>query len=283
MERWKKILVPALSAALLMSVLAGCGKKAEPTPEPTPEPTQEPVTAETLLRDMSLRLKEQGSSSAEVQASLSFTVTEGEQTAVFPLDMALTLDAIYEPLQYHAVGSAGMSFQGMDVDLPMEFFARQEDAAFSTYVKVLDAWMRQSVRIDGEQPGGLTGLDLPADVLATAVLAEEPEEVLGRSVRRVDLTLPGSAIKQLFSDLEGAGKAAAWDGASLSCTFWVDPESGLPVRQSVRLTAPIRGEGTSIDAMELLVDYTGYACVDRITVPAEALNALEADPLGNIM
>ena len=285
MKRRKTILALALTAALTLTALTACGGKPEPEPEPTPEP----VTAASLLGDMNARLREQGSFSADMQASLTFTVTAGRESPVtFPLDMALTMDAVCEPLQYHAAGSAGMTLLGMDVDLPMEFYAVEDGGALNTYVKVLDAWMHRSAPLaEGEQAADLTGLDLSGDILAAAVLAEEPEEVLGRSARRIDLPIRGGALKSIFSALDEVGQAASlevdWDGAALACTFWVEQDTGLPVRQSVKLTAPIRGEGASIDAMELLVDYTGFGGVSSITVPAEALNAPEESDLGNIM
>lgn len=68
MKSGKKILALVLAVLLALAALTGCGKKAAPAPEP------EIVTAASLLRDMNDRMREQGSASADVQASLSFSL-----------------------------------------------------------------------------------------------------------------------------------------------------------------------------------------------------------------
>ena len=282
MKSGKKIPALALAVLLALAALTGCGKKAAPAPEP------EIVTAASLLRDMNDRMREQGSASADVQASLSFSLQAEDGTVAFPLDLALSMDMIFEPIQYHAKGSAGMTLMGMDVDLPLEFYAQQQDDSVCTYVNVLDAWMQQSVDFtEGNHPLELAGMDLPEEILSAAVLAEEPEEVLGRTAWRIDLPIRGSMLRDVFSTLEEDAKEAAdridWDSVRIECAFWVEQETGLPVRQSVTLASPIRGEEASIDKLELLIDYTGFGCVSGITIPPEALNARIEDVLDDIM
>ena len=252
--------------ALLLAALSACG-----TPPAPP-------TAESLLAEMGEKIAAEPSLSVAVQGSLALVRTDPETGDVgLDMDLDLSGEMIRQPMILHVSGSAGLDLMGMDMDLPLEIYAREQDGGFDSYTNVMGLWMHQRVATDGSGLGG--DLSVPAEWGRDARLAEETEIVNGRAAYRIDMTVTGEMFAAAAGRLADTAEDIAWGLAAADTTLWIDRETQLPLRQTLSITAPIRSGELSIQALSLVIDYTGFGAVSGIDIPPEALSTPELGSL----
>ncbi len=265
----KKWTAVCLAAVLCALPLTGCGAKKAP----------EPPTAASLLREMSDGLAQTASSVSQTQGSVVMRGEAGGESLELRLDLAMNCETVREPVTIHAAGTMGFAAMGMDMDMPVEFYSADEGEEMAVYVKVLDTWMQQrTARPSGEE---LPDPDALLEELSkNAVLLETPEEIRGTEAYRIDMAVSGTALAATAGLLDmPANTGIDWSAVRLDSTFWLDRETKLPLRVSIKSVSPIQSGELTISAMEILVDYTGFDTVNGIAIPPEAKAAPNADSL----
>ena len=115
-----------------------------------------------------------------------------------------------------------------------------------------------------------------------AVLLETAEEIRGAQAYRIDMTVSGETLSATAGLLPMPEKGKIdWKNVQLNGTLWLDTETKLPLRWSMKLASPIRSGELTISGMEILADYTGFDTVESITVPPEAKAAPAVDGVAN--
>lgn len=265
----KKQWTAVFLAAALWALLAGCGVKKAP----------EPPTAASLLREMGETLSQTASSVSRAQGSVVMSGRAGGENAELRLDLDMDCETVREPVLIHAAGTMGIAAMGMDMDMPMEFYSAEEGEELAVYVKVLDTWMQQRTARPPEEELPEAGA-LLEELSKNAVLLETAEEIRGTEAYRIDMTVPGAALNETAGLLSMPAEARIdWGAVQLNGTVWLDRETKLPLRVSVKLLSPIQSGELTISGMEILVDYTGFDTVGSLAVPPEAKAAPAADSL----
>ncbi len=265
----KKLWTAVCLGAALLTLLAGCGAKKAP----------EPPTAASLLREMSESLAQTASSVSRVQGSAVMKGQAGGESAELRLDLAMNCETVREPVVIHAAGTMGLAAMGMDMDLPVEFYSAEEGGELAVYIKVLDTWMQQ-------RTAGPPAEELPEagalleELSKNAVLLEATEEIRGTEAYRIDMTVPGEVPNETAGRLSMPAESRIdWSAVQLNGTVWLDRETKLPLRLSMKLPSPLQSGELTISDLEMLVDYTGFDTVESLAVPPEAKAAPSADSL----
>ena len=180
----KKTIAILTALILLLGLLAGCGEK-----------PPEPPTAASLLREMEENLAAEGSCTAAVQGYADFRQETAGVSAEMRLDADLTADILYEPrLAMHLDGSAGFAVLGMDMDLPLEMYLREEEETVTLFLRVLDTWVKQIVPLPEQTADGDLALQGMSALAEHAVLQEEAEVVRDTEAYRIDVTVTGDML-----------------------------------------------------------------------------------------
>lgn len=270
MNRLRKLVVLLLVLSLSALAAAGCGRK--------------PLTAFSLMEDMGRSLSAQDSFTASVTGGTDLGVASGGVTMGVKMDFVMDVEMLREPGVFHADGTAAVNMLGMDADMPLEIYGRIGEP-LTLYVKVLDTWFRQQTELNDVSPVDLSLSDLKnlQELTDCANLLEETEEIGGHTAYRIDMTLPGSLLKEiaekLDTDIPDAAESLDWDALTLNAVFWIDTQTRLPVRQSIWFDGDLPGSSLRISRLQAQIDYTGFGTVENIVIPPEALNAPEPDKL----
>ena len=258
----RSLLAAAFAAALLF--MAGCGSDKTETSE----------TAESLLAKMSAALEEAGTCEAEINGS--GRMEYGAAAAVFDFALSEQTDRARGRSLYS--GSAGLSVNGIEMDLPLEAVYEKNANPPLLCVMLMDQWAKL------EAPRTtLSGKDETAALWKEkAVLAEETENVLGTETRAVTLEVSAEDLSYMqwpeFPET-GAGSSAAAGQPFLRLTLWIDARTFLPVRERAELLSSISLGGGTLASFGLQRDHVSFGAAEDLPFPEEAENAPLMDEL----
>ena len=271
----KKTIAVFLACLLVLGALSGCGSRKAP----------EPPTAASLLKEAAEKQAAADSAAGTVQGKVALATKQSGIKMEIKMDLDLDFEAMRAPIAVHAGGNIGLSLLGMDADLPMELYALEEDGELAAYIKVMDSWMQQRTAKPAEtQTANMDSiLALTGAITDTAVLQEATEEIRGVQAYRIDGTITGEMLQPILAEAASSGELSSdalslLDDLQLEATMWLDTETGLPLREEVRLASPweLKNEA-SFSALDLLIDFTGFGTVSGVTVPPEAKDAPQVD------
>ena len=242
------------------------------------------MTAFSLMEEMGAALSKQDSFTADVTGGLDLGAASHGITLEVGMDFAMGVEMLRDKGLFHADGTAAVSMLGMDAEMPLELYGRMEEP-LTLYLRVLDAWVKQSTELRGVSLGDITISDWEnlRELTDNANLREETEEINGRTAYRIDMTLPGALLRSTAGLLGPESGSEAddldWDSVTLNTVFWIDAETRLPIRQSLWLEGTLSGGSLRLTRLQAQIDYTGFGTVGDIVIPPEALNAPAADSL----
>ena len=270
---WNTGLLLLLTAALL----GGCVLKSEPPVNTRPTPTPEPATAASLLAEAGEKLLEQGGAGWELRGHMSYTSPYADEWADARMELSLTGESVFAPLALHASGTGRMEARGFDMELPLEFYALENEDAAVIYKNVMGAWTKNTVARNGLAAADPGALAADEQLRQAARLAPDTETVEGRSCRRLEIPVSGAMLAAASRDL---ALTAPESGPELRAVLWLDTETCLPVRLSLSLTEEIIDTNIHVRELELTIDYRSFGAMGSLTPPPEALAAPETAQRG---
>lgn len=263
-KKWISVL---LSIVLVLSLAAGCGKKATP---------------ENLLEDVGKNLAKVESASGDM--TISSTVSLNGETVGTGMELSLEITA--DPRATHMSGPVTMMMSGEEYQVDVEFYAVEKDGEIATYSGMSGAWSRGTQEIPEDVMNTDTYEKL-AEAADSFKLSEDLAEVNGQEC----FELKGNVEGELLEDLVGEELMAANDGktnlptedqiegASLPCTILIYRDTILPAKISIDMDDIMQETyasfGDSAEAeCSVEITYSEYNKTEEIRVPDQVLNAV---------
>lgn len=235
MKRTKAIAL-LLTLSILILALSGCGK----------------MTTEKLAVKMAdaVQDRQMAQSTMEMEMDISFNL---EQMGM-SLDMALAVDYIMDmkmasdpyELYSETVMNMNMEFLGQSEELTEKIKTHvvMEDGKLVSYVysDTTGSWERQEMELD-QIPANLDYSFL-TEKLAELVMDEEKQELDGREVYVVRITLTGEEMQDALNSASGLPETFSNMGITdldmstlrIPTVFYVDAKTYLPVQIEMELT-----------------------------------------------
>lgn len=291
----KTNLIKLMAAGTVMALaltLAACGSAGE-TPEDALNKAQEAMNGVSSMHytmDMDIGMSADGE-------SYDITTTAEADCIIDPMTLGMDMH---------------MSMASL-LDLDMKMYMVQDGSSYTIYTGMDDGdgnitWTQETMDdLDAlAQYNGQKSMEIYLEN-GTNFTEAGSEEINGVNATRYDGVITGDSIQAVmdasgvidqFASLGLEGLEELYqDLGDIPVSIWLDPDTSLPVKYEMDMTAMMQGMmdklmasedetadlGLTIDKCAVVMVCSDYNGIDAIEIPQEALDASSADDLGNLL
>lgn len=271
MKTMKKITGFMMAAALMASVISGCG------------PKEAPVTVESLMEGASATMEESKSMEGAMLMEVAMEMTAGDQKQSMSIVMDMDLKTTTDPQASYMAGKMTMDM-GATITMDMENYVVQEDGKYVSYTGAQDIW----TKVESDSSEFVSAAD--SNVYKTLAqeaetkLAEQTETINEKECYVVTSKVSGETMKSLMAgsdELLESFNTENLDYSALTAdvTVYIGKEDKKPVCMIMDMSSlfkemfsqliPAESGNVDIQKANFRYDFTSFDTVDAITVPED--------------
>lgn len=271
MKTMKKITGFMMAAALMASVISGCG------------PKEAPVTVESLMEGASATMEESKSMEGAMLMEVAMEMTAGDQKQSMSIVMDMDLKTTTDPQASYMAGKMTMDM-GATITMDMENYVVQEDGKYVSYTGAQDIW----TKVESDSSEFVSAAD--SNVYKTLAqeaetkLAEQTETINEKECYVVTSKVSGETMKSLMAgsdELLESFNTENLDYSALTAdvTVYIGKEDKKPVCMIMDMSSlfkemfsqliPAESGSVDIQKANFRYDFTSFDTVDAITVPED--------------